>query len=75
MSDARSAILGAIRQALGPEPADPDSIAAEAQALLAEPQRGRPQLGEGSLIDPFVARLVEPKCWGWTGAGLRPNRR
>jgi L-lactate dehydrogenase complex protein LldG len=61
MSDARSAILGSVRAALGPEPADAASIAAAAQALLAEPERGRPKLGEGPLVDLFAARLVEPK--------------
>ena len=61
MSGARSAILGSIRAALGPEPADAASIAADAEALLAEPQRGRPELGEGSLVDLFAARLAEAK--------------
>jgi L-lactate dehydrogenase complex protein LldG len=61
MSDARSAILGAIRKALGPDPDDATKISAKAAALLDEPARGRPALGQGSLVDQFAARLVEPK--------------
>lgn len=57
MSGAREAIFAAIRHAIGPaRPAD--RIRAEADALLAEPERVRPRLPEGDPIALFEAAVT-----------------
>ncbi|KQQ90332.1 LUD domain-containing protein [Aureimonas sp. Leaf324] len=53
---AREAIFSAIGRALG-QPADPAAIRAEADALLAEPERVRPRLPEGDLVTLFEAAV------------------
>jgi L-lactate dehydrogenase complex protein LldG len=73
MSDARSAIFGAIDAALGrqgggdAQGADAGLVAAEAQALLSEAPRGQPSLGKGTPLEVFEARLLAPKV----GASVR----
>ncbi|WP_019996028.1 LutC/YkgG family protein [Aureimonas ureilytica] len=57
MSEARDAIFGAIRHALGPARAA-ERIRAEADALLAEPERVRPRLPDGDLASLFEAAVT-----------------
>ncbi|MCB1353379.1 MAG: LUD domain-containing protein [Rhodobacteraceae bacterium] len=56
---ARDRILGAIRESLGATPRDTAAIAAEAAALLADPDAIRPELAGPSLTESFAA-----KAWG-----------
>jgi len=58
---ARTGILASISAALGRKAVDPDRVRAEASALLAESPASRPALADPSLIEQFVARLVELK--------------
>jgi L-lactate dehydrogenase complex protein LldG len=58
MSGARDTILGAVRAALGPRSGDP---AAEAAALLAEPDRIRPALTVTDPVQAFAERVVSAK--------------
>lgn len=57
----RDAILSAVRAALGEARPDPAAIAAEAVALLAEPERVRPRLPGNDLVEAFVERVTSPK--------------
>lgn len=59
MSSARDRIFGAIRESLGAAPQDTAAIAAEAAALLADPDAIRPDLAGPSLTESFAA-----KAWG-----------
>ncbi|WP_182083878.1 LUD domain-containing protein [Aureimonas sp. ME7] len=54
---ARDAIFAAITRAIG-QPADGASIRAEADALLAEPERVRPLLPEGDALSLFEAAVT-----------------
>lgn len=63
---ARDAVLGAVRAALGRGAAgsarpDPAAVAAEAQALLADPDAVRPALPTPNPVEAFAARVVSPK--------------
>lgn len=53
---ARETIFSAIGRALG-KPADPAAVRAEADALLAEPERVRPRLPEGDPVALFEAAV------------------
>ena len=63
---ARETVLGAVRAALGqatlgrPRP-DPAAVAAEARALLADPDAIRPSLPLPDPAAAFAARVVSPK--------------
>ncbi|MEK0085750.1 LutC/YkgG family protein [Benzoatithermus flavus] len=61
MTKARATILQAVRAALGGAPADPGTIAAEAAALLADPDAIRPRLPPGDPVAAFAERVVSPK--------------
>lgn len=52
----RDRILAAVRAGLGPERRDPAAIAAEADALLADPDAIRPRLAAPSLVEAFAAK-------------------
>lgn len=59
---ARDAVLGAVKAALGrSRPADPAAVAAEALALLADPDAVRPALPGTDAAEAFAARVVSPK--------------
>lgn len=58
MSSARDRIFAAIRSGLGSERADPATIAAEAAALLADPEAIRPALASPTLVDAFSTRAA-----------------
>jgi L-lactate dehydrogenase complex protein LldG len=60
MSDSRYRILAAVRAGLGGGGADPAAIAAEAQALLAEPELIRPALASRDLVEAFTLRASAP---------------
>ena len=51
---ARERILAAIRDSLGPRRAAPQAIAAEAAALLENPQATRPRLAAPDLAEAFA---------------------
>ena len=53
---ARDRILSAIRAALPQERPAPDAIAAEAKALLADPDTSRPRLVAEGLFDAFILK-------------------
>ncbi|MCQ0090674.1 LUD domain-containing protein [Roseovarius sp. M141] len=53
---ARDRILSAIRAALPQERPPPDVIAAEAKALLADPDTSRPRLVAEGLVDAFILK-------------------
>jgi L-lactate dehydrogenase complex protein LldG len=55
---ARDRILSAIRNSLGPRRPDPDAIAAEAAALLADPQATRPPLAAPDLAEAFALKAM-----------------
>ena len=55
MSGARETILAAVRAGLGGQAADPATIAAEAAALLADPDQIRPALADSDLVTAFAA--------------------
>ncbi|WP_103174882.1 lactate utilization protein [Paracoccus sp. SY] len=55
---ARDRILSAIRNGLGSRRPDPDAIAAEAAALLADPQATRPQLAAPDLAEAFALKAM-----------------
>ena len=61
MSGSREAILQAVRTALGDAARDPAAIAAEAQALLAQPEAIRPHLPAGDAVELFAERVISPK--------------
>ena len=63
---ARETVLGAVRAALGRGGAgsarpDPAAVAAQAQALLADPDAVRPALPVPDPVEAFAARVVSPK--------------
>ena len=58
---AREAVLGALRSALGRSRPDPAAVAAEARALLADPDAVRPALPVADPVEAFAARVVSPK--------------
>lgn len=60
MSD-RAAILGAIRAAKPSRPRSPAAIAAEASALVADPQAIQPDFGGANLLDRFVAKATSER--------------
>ena len=60
----RAAILGAVRAALGGREVDPARVAAEAEALLADPEAIRPALMAPDPVAAFVARARSPKLIG-----------
>lgn len=51
-------ILAAIRAGLGEPRQDPGAIAAEAEALLADPDAIRPRLAAATLVDSFAAKAT-----------------
>ncbi len=55
---ARETILSAIRNGLGVPPQSPDTIAAEAAALLADPDAIRPHLAAATLPEAFEAKAT-----------------
>lgn len=55
---ARDRILSAIRDSLGPQRPDPEAIAAEAAALLENPQAARPQLAAPDLAEAFALKAT-----------------
>ena len=58
MSGTRETILAAVRAGLGGRPADPAAIAAEASALLADPDSIRPALEDPDPATAFTARAA-----------------
>lgn len=60
MSAARERILTAVRAGLGGGSGDPAAIAAEARALLAEPELIRPALASPDLVEAFTLRASAP---------------
>lgn len=54
----RDRILAAVRAGLGGQRQDPAAIAAEADALLADPDAIRPRLAAATLVDAFVAKAT-----------------
>lgn len=58
---AREAVLDAVRAALGRSRSDPAAVAAQARALLADPDAIRPGLPVPDPVDAFAARVVSPK--------------
>ena len=54
----RDRILAAVRSGLGPTRTPPDAIAAEASALLADPDAIRPRLAAPSLDEAFSIRAT-----------------
>jgi L-lactate dehydrogenase complex protein LldG len=64
VTQTRDRILGAIRAGLGSPPAPLQDIAAEAMALLAEPDLIRPRLGNGDLVDTFAQHFISQKLGG-----------
>ena len=61
MSAAREAILKAVAEALPSNRPDAAAIAAEARALLSEPQAIRPPLADAGLVESFVHKLAGSK--------------
>jgi len=59
---ARERILAAVRAGLGASPRDPAAIAAEAAALLADPDAIRPALVAASPPDAFAAKAAAIGC-------------
>jgi len=57
----RERILAAVRSALGGERRDAAAIAAEAAALLHDPELIRPHLPDRSLVDLFAERVSHPR--------------
>ena len=55
---ARGHILSAVRAGLGTPRKDPEAIAAEAAALLAEPDAIRPRLSASTLVEAFSTRAT-----------------
>jgi L-lactate dehydrogenase complex protein LldG len=64
VTQTRDRILGAIRAGLGSPPAPAQDIAAEAMALLAEPDLIRPRLGNGDLVETFAEHFISQKLGG-----------
>jgi L-lactate dehydrogenase complex protein LldG len=64
VTQTRDRILGAIRAGLGSPPAPLQDIAAEAMALLAEPDLIRPRLGNGDLVETFAQHFISQKLGG-----------
>ena len=58
MSGTRETILAAVRAGLGGRPADPAAIAAEASALLADPDSIRPALADPDPATAFTVRAA-----------------
>ena len=58
MSGTRETILAAVRAGLGGRPVDPVAIAAEANALLADPDSIRPALADPDPVAAFAARAA-----------------
>jgi L-lactate dehydrogenase complex protein LldG len=61
MTGTRDTILQAVRAALGGGAADPQTIAAEAAALLEAAEAIRPRLPAGDPVELFAERVVSPK--------------
>ena len=61
MSAARDAILKAVAEALSSQRSGPAATAAEARALLSEPQAIRPPLINLSVIESFIQRVAGSK--------------
>ncbi|WP_372605260.1 lactate utilization protein C [Actibacterium sp.] len=61
MTNARQNILGAIRAALGPRDTTAETIAAQAAALVADPDRVRPDFGGVDLISRFIAKATSER--------------
>ena len=60
MSGSRDRIMAAVRAGLGGGGRDSAAIAAEAAALLAEPERIRPALASTDLVEAFTLRASTP---------------
>jgi L-lactate dehydrogenase complex protein LldG len=60
----RERILETIRTGLGTRPLSPQDIAAEAAALLADPDLIRPRLGDSDLVETFAEHFVSQKLGG-----------
>lgn len=58
---ARETVLGAVRAALGRARPDPAAVAAQARALLADPDAIRPALPIPDPVEAFAARVTSPK--------------
>jgi L-lactate dehydrogenase complex protein LldG len=56
--------LGAVRAGLGSPPAPPQDIAAEAAALLADPDLIRPSLGSKDIVETFAEHFITQKLGG-----------
>jgi L-lactate dehydrogenase complex protein LldG len=64
VTQTRERILEAVRAGLGARPLQPQAIAAEATALLTEPDLIRPQLGHKDLVETFAEHFVSQKLGG-----------
>ncbi len=64
MTQTRERILEAVRAGLGARPLQPQEIAAEAAALLTEPDLIRPQLGQRDLVEVFAEHFISQKLGG-----------
>jgi L-lactate dehydrogenase complex protein LldG len=59
--NSRDTILGAVRLGLGRGAPDAVTLAAEAEALLADPDAIRPALPTADVVEAFATRVVSPK--------------
>jgi len=64
VTQTRERILEAVRAGLGARPLQPQEIAAEAAALLTEPDLIRPQLGQRDLVEVFAEHFISQKLGG-----------
>jgi len=64
VTQTRERILEAVRAGLGTRPLQPQEIAAEAAALLTEPDLIRPQLGHRDLVEVFAEHFISQKLGG-----------
>jgi L-lactate dehydrogenase complex protein LldG len=64
VTQTRERILEAVRAGLGSPPLPPQDIAAEAAALLTEPDLIRPQLAGSDLVEIFAEHFVSQKLGG-----------
>jgi L-lactate dehydrogenase complex protein LldG len=64
VTQTRERILQAVRAGLGNRPSQPQEIAAEAAALLADPDLIRPKLGGRDLVEIFSEHFILEKLGG-----------
>jgi len=64
VTQTRERILEAVRAGLGARPLQPQEIAAEAAALLTEPDLIRPQLRQRDLVEVFAEHFISQKLGG-----------